>query len=229
MDGFLVVAILVLLASVAVIVGTVVFFVWAAQYFGRRAYRQATRRHLYVPVEARASRVLFHRDCATLHVVYEFGGTEIENRFLTTHDVARLAQQSKQVALQIDPEYPKDVVVAPAFEVQAAAAPKPMPLGAKSFPDYALRLLGCFLGGGGVALGLVWMQRGTLDPLFLSVSAVFFPSMYIVCLLLAYPRFKARDGNPQGQAEEEMAKSPAAAPEAEPRAAADGSRDPGLS
>jgi hypothetical protein len=196
-DGFLFLAILVLLASVAVIVGTVIFFVWATQYFGRRAYRQATRRHLYVPVEARVTRVLYHRDCATLHVIYEFGGTEIVNRFLTTADVARLAQQSKQVALQIDPDYPKDVVVSSAFEVQAAATPKPpgwgMPLGAGSFFGYAIRLLGCLGLGGGVAIGLGYLKQGTVDSVSLIVAAVFLPFMYIMGLLIGYARFKERD------------------------------------
>jgi hypothetical protein len=207
MDGFLLLAVLVLLASVAVIVGTIVFFVWAAQYVGRRAYRQATRRHLYVPVEARVTRVLYHRRCSTLHVVYEFRGTEIVNRFLTTHDVARLAQQSKQVALQIDPAYPKDVMVAAAVEVQAAVTPKPpgwrLPLGAKSFSRYALLLFGCLLGGGGLAIGMEWLRRGAVDSLLLGVMTVFLPLMYLVGLLLAYSRFKARDGNRDDQPGEE--------------------------
>ena len=212
MDGFQFLAILTLLASAAVLVGTVVFFVWAVQYFGRRAYRQATRRHLYVPVEARVTRVLHHRDCATLHVVYEFGGTEIMNRFLTTHGAARLADQSKQVALLIDPDYPKDVVVAPAFEVQAAAAPKPpgwgMPLGANSFSGYALRLLACLLLGGGLAVGLEWLRRGTADSLLLVLLAVFLPLIYVTCLLLASSHFKARGGNRLDQLEEEKEKGP---------------------
>jgi hypothetical protein len=79
-DGILLLAILVLLASAAVLVGTVVFFVWAALYFGRRAYRRATRRHRYVPVEARVTRAWHHRDGATLYVAYEFGGAEVVNR-----------------------------------------------------------------------------------------------------------------------------------------------------
>jgi len=212
MDAVLTIAILILLASVAVIVGTLVFAVWAVQYFGRRAYRQATRRHLYAPVDARVTRVLYHLHCATLYVVYEFGRAKIVNRFLTTHDAARLAEQSKQVELLIDPDYPKDVVVAPAFEVQAAAAPKPpgwgTPLGAKSFSGYALRLLVCLLLGGCVAVGLGWLQHGTVDPLLLVVLAAYLPLTYVICLLAAFPLFKARKGDCLDQLEEEKRKAP---------------------
>jgi hypothetical protein len=225
MNGFLILAVLVLLASAAVIVGTVVFFVWAAQYFGRRAYRRATRRHLFVPVEARVTRVLYHRDCATLHVVYELGGVEIVNRFLTTHDAARLAEQSKQVALLIDPDYPKDIVVAPAFEVQAAAAPRPdgwgMPLGARSFPGYALRLFICLVLGGGLAVGLGWLRRGTVDSSLLVILSVFLPLMFIRCLLLASSRFKSPAGERRDQSAEEGEKGLPGAAETDPGAAGD--------
>jgi hypothetical protein len=211
MDGFLFLAILVLLASVAVIVGTVVFFVWAAQYFGRRAYRQATRRHLYVPVGARVTRVLYQGRgtvVATLYVEYEFGGTTIWTRFMTTRAVARLAEQSKRVALQIDPDHPKDVVVDPAFEAQAAAAPEPpgrgTPLGARSFSGYALRLLACLLLGGVLAVGLGRLRRGAVDPLVVVIVAVL---VAFTGLLLAASRFKPRDGHSLGQSEAEKSEA----------------------
>jgi hypothetical protein len=140
-DGrLLFLGILALLASVAVIVGTVVFLIWAAQYFGRRAYRQRTRLHLYVPVAARVTRVIYHFQAqATLYVEYEFGGTQIANRFTTIRDVAQLAQQSKQIALLIDPDHPRDVIVDPGFDARASATPKPQGWGtARS--DFLLRV-----------------------------------------------------------------------------------------
>jgi hypothetical protein len=213
MAGFLFLAILVLLASVAVLVGTVVFFVWAAQYFGRRAYRQATRRHLYVPVEAQVTRVLGrgYRG-ATVYVEYEFGGAKVVNRFMTTNDVALLAQQSKQIALQIDPDHPKDVVVDPAFEARAAEAPKPpgwgMPLGATTFSGYALLLAFVLFGAGGVAVGLGWLRKGTVHSGFLVALTIILPSLYVVCLLLWPLRFKAGGGNRLDPSKEEKEKGP---------------------
>lgn len=122
----LLLAVPVLLLAVVVVVGVPVFLVWVIQYFVLRAYRHGTRRHLYVPVQARATRADYHtRLRATLHVEYALGGEKIVNRFLTTHDVARLAESSGSIALRADPDYPYDVVVDPAFEARAAACPRP--------------------------------------------------------------------------------------------------------
>jgi hypothetical protein len=106
------------------LVAVVVFYLWAFVYFGGRAIRGVTRSHLYVPVMARVVKVLysFRPGATTIYVKYEFGGVEIENRFLTTQQVGRLAEHLKQIALRVDPDHPKDVVVDPAFQEQAAAA-----------------------------------------------------------------------------------------------------------
>jgi hypothetical protein len=125
MDRVIVAGILVLVLSVAVILGTVLFALWAVQYFARRAYRQATRLHLFVPVEATVKGIFWSRRQTVVHVDYEFRGTTIQNRLGTSKEVARLADQFKQVDLLIDPDYPKDVVVAPMFETAAATVPKP--------------------------------------------------------------------------------------------------------
>src|SRR5438552_1560787 len=117
--AFLLVAFLVILLSVVVLVGSLAFFVWASVYFGRRAWRQTTRSHLYVPVTARVNRALIHRlNGATLEVEYEYGGRKIENRVITPSKVAELAKQSQQVSLRIDPDDPTEAIVDPAFHRQ---------------------------------------------------------------------------------------------------------------
>jgi hypothetical protein len=191
MDGLLIIAILILLASSAAVVGTVVFAIWTVQYFGRRAYRQATRRHLYVPVDARVTRRVVYGRRATLHVVYEFGGVTIKNRFLTANDVARSAEQSRQIALQIDPDYPKDIVVDPAFEMHAATTPRPPGRAMLLGPAALLVLLGAYL-----AIMLEWAKRPTLGSFFFVVLAMSLTLVLSVIWLLQVGwRLKTQDGN----------------------------------
>ena len=117
MDRSLLLPILVVFVSTAAIVGTAIFLLWAAQYFGRRAYRRATRQHLYKPIRARVIRVGYNgKYGATLYVEYEHSGATIVHRVMTTHEVAQQAERSKQVSLRVDPDYPKDAVVDPTFK-----------------------------------------------------------------------------------------------------------------
>src|SRR5262245_58344604 len=191
----LLLGILVLVVSVAVLVGTVVFVGWAAAYFGCWAYRQATRSHLYVPVTAKVTRTLFHgwNDIATLYAEYEHGGEKIVNRFSTSRAVARLAQGLKRIDLRIDPDHPKDVEVDPSFSEQAGAADAldgrtVLPLGATSLRESALRLLPCMLLAGVLAVGAGSLRRGVDDHLLLGLSFGISLAVYSVCLLVAWSR-----------------------------------------
>jgi hypothetical protein len=120
-DRTLFVPTLVVVVAIAVIVGTAIFFLWAAQYFGRRLYRRIRRRHLYRPIDVKVLRVGDNgRYGATLYVEYEHGGAIIAHRLLTTRDVGRLAEQLKYVSLLVDPDYPRDAIVDPSFALQAS-------------------------------------------------------------------------------------------------------------
>jgi hypothetical protein len=188
--------VLVLVACVVVIGGTLVFAVWAVVYFGGRVYRQATRSHLYVPVTARVTRTYLLNAGSIVSVEYEYGGAKIVNRFDTTGDIASLAEQSGQIALRIDPDYPKDVLVDPAFK-EAAAAAAAIRAGtgirAKTFSGYALRLLGCMLPAAGVGIGLVWLK---VVPLWqIAAASALLAIMYLVLLRDAWLHFRAKDGD----------------------------------
>lgn len=122
--GLLIVAVIIVLVSIVVLVGSFAFFVWASAYFGRRAYRRATRSDGYVPVTARVTRTQSHGIFgATLAVEYDYGDRKVVNRILTTQKVAQLVQESMQIHLRIDPDYPTDAIVDPAFHMQATPEP----------------------------------------------------------------------------------------------------------
>jgi hypothetical protein len=173
---------------VTFLIAVFVFYLWAFVYFGGRAYRRLTRSHQYVPVMARVTNVLysFRPGATTLYVKYDLGGTEIENRFLTTQQVALLAEHLKQVALRVDPDHPKDVVVDPAFRDQAAAT-KDLPVKQMTLSEYIWLSVSVGSIGlmGGFVLGLVlWMNQvlihTEIDLLMLSVF------MAVVMLVLVW-------------------------------------------
>ncbi len=102
-------AYLVLVAVAVVLIGTVAFYIWAAQYFARKNYRYFTRRHLYVRVEAQVHGMFLHRRCATVQVSYEYNGQRIDCRFVTSRDNGKRAQANGRIPVMIDPDYPRDV------------------------------------------------------------------------------------------------------------------------
>ena len=119
---FVFVKLAVLVVTLVVIGRSLSFGLW-------KWYRRVKRRHIYVPVTAKVTNVSYSKwakaQYATLSVEYEFAGKTISTRLTTSHFVGWEAEETKQMPLLADPQYPQYVEAAPSFVSEAEAHGRP--------------------------------------------------------------------------------------------------------